>query len=107
VDDAPAVCVQVAELAGSSSPGASTLVSGTTSGSSAAGPAAAGSAPAAAAAAAACASAPVAAAAAAGASARGSSFQIRITDWGNGIPPSQFANMFSFFYTSARPASTL
>lgn len=56
------------------------------------------------------AAAPAAAAAAAaadGGGARGSSFQIKVTDWGNGIPPTQFANMFNYFFTTAKPASSL
>jgi K+-sensing histidine kinase KdpD len=28
-------------------------------------------------------------------------------DMGNGIPPNQMENMFSYFYTSNKPASTL
>lgn len=36
-----------------------------------------------------------------------SSISIRITDMGSGIPADYTANMFSYFYTSNKPASTL
>lgn len=77
VDDAQPVTVELRELGGSSS---------STSGSSTAGGSGSGS----------------------SSSPRGgNTIQIRVTDYGNGIPPQQFSHIYDYFYSSNRPSSSL